>query len=365
MSDTVTVIPPPEYKLAIISPVEATINELVKRYAGVVYDVSTTAGMSTARLDRAALRTARGNLEVARKAEKADVVKLGKFIDSEAARIGAVIEEYEGPLATLIKVEDDRKEAIKVAKEEANRQRIANTIGKIEQIKSVAANVADRTADEITVVIDRLCNLPTAEEDYKEFLPDAIAAVEASINKLRELRAAKVTQEAEAAQAEVDRLAGIEREEADRVERDRLAAIESDRLAAAQRVLDDERAAFEKEKSDAALKKIEDDRIAAEAAQAAQAIIDAEAAEAEKETDRLAAEQQERDRIAAVAAEEERQKAVVKAAEEEKARKLAEAKCDSAMTALKEILEVCTDDSLQDYEALVKIALIAEANYAF
>ena len=344
---------------------EAALTTLSAQYSGVTYEVTTTAGMSEAKVARAMIKGYRTSLEKMRVELKAPALERSRLIDAEAKRITAELVKLEGPIDEQIKAEESRKEQERVAKAEADRLRIANNIGKIEQIKAVPANVTAMTSAEVSNVIVRLENLAVGDAEYQEFRPMAQEAKVAALQQLSDILTEKLAQEADAERLEGERLAEEARAEAERQERDRLAQIESERLAAEQKKLDDERAAFEEEKAEVARRQAADDLIALEKKQAEQAETDRIADEAKKETDRLAAEQQEANRIAAVTAEEERKKAEAKAAEEEKARKLAEVKYDSAITALKEILEVCADETLSECEALVKIALIAEANYAF
>jgi len=343
---------------------EAALTTLSAQYSGVTYEVNTTAGMSEAKVARAMIKGYRTSLEKMRVELKAPALERSRLIDAEAKRITVELVKLEAPIDEQIKAEESRKEQERVARAEANRLRIANNIGKIEQIKAVPANVAAMTSAEVSNVIVRLENLAVGDAEYEEFLPMAHDAKVVALQQLSDILAEKLAQEADAERIEGERLAEEARAEAERHERDRLAQIESVRLAAEQKKLDDERAIFEEEKAEVARKQVENDRIAREAKGKEQAEIDRKATEVKKEQDAIAAEQQEKDRIAAVTAKEEREKAEAKAAEEEKARKLAEVRYDSALTALEEILEVCADNKLSECEALVKIALIAEANCA-
>jgi len=330
---------------------EAALAVLKERYEGATYEVTTTAGMALAKAGRAEIRGYRTSLEKMRVELKAPALEHTRLIDSEAKWITAILLQLEDAIDAQIKAEESRKEAEKVIKAEAERMRIANSISKIEQIKAVAANVTGLTAEGVNATITKLEALAISSADYQEFQPIAEAAKTESLIKLNELLIAKLTQEAEE-----------DRQKAERAERDRLAQIEAERLAAEQAILAAERAEFEAEKAKVAVKQAEDDRMAREAKAVEQAETDRKAAEVKKEEDRVRAEQQEKDRIAAVAAKAKQERAEAKAAEAEKARKLAEARCNSAEDALKLILALCQDEKLQDYEALIQIALIAEGN---
>ena len=355
------------------SPTEAALTTLSEQYSGVTYDVTTTAGMTEAKYARSIIKGYRTALEKKRVELKAPALERSRLIDAEAKRITAELVKLEDPIDEQIKVEETRKEQEKAAKAEADRQRIANTIGKIEQIKSVAANVTAMKSGEVANVIMRLEKLEVGDDEYQEFRPMAQDAKISALQQLSDILTDKLTQEADAERAEGERLAEEARLQAEHQERERLAKIESERLAAEQERLDAERAAFEAEKAEVARRQAEDDRIAREAREAeenrlaeeraaTQAIVDAEAAENRRLHDEFLAKKAEEDHQAALLAEEERKRAEAKAKAAEKARKLAEARCDDAVSALKKILAICTDGSLQDYEALIQIALIAEGN---
>ena len=283
----------PQFKLAKITPVEATVLELVKRYEGIVYDVSTTKGMTAAKADRAALRTARVNLEAARKEEKADVLKLGKFIDSEAQRIGSVIAKYEDPLAELIKAEEDRKEQEKAAKAEVERLRIAAIQENILKIRNIPLNQQGKSSTDIHAVLVRAQSILICDQ-YAEFQAEAEAAKQNCLIALEKLLADTMAHEEEQKRiaAEREELANLRKlqEERDRQAKAELEVQEA-RLAAERKKIEDERAAEEKRIADAR----------AEEEKKAQAIRDKEAkrltAEREAHEAKMKAEQEEADRV--------------------------------------------------------------------
>ena len=70
--------------------VAAGLAELKGKYAGVVFDVTTTKGMDEAKAARAAIREPRYEIERVRKAAKAPILKLGKELDDRAKAIAHV-----------------------------------------------------------------------------------------------------------------------------------------------------------------------------------------------------------------------------------------------------------------------------------
>lgn len=171
-------------------------------------------GYETGRKAIADLRTLRSAIESRRQELKAVPLDMGKYIDSEAKRITALVESIEQPLKLKKSAVDDEKERVRKEREAAERKKLED-----EARSRVAAEEA------------RLKAIRDEEE--------------------KRLAAEKAKLEAERKQLEIERLA---REEAERKERERLAAI--------QKVEDDKRAA--EQARIAAEQKAESDRLAAE-----------------------------------------------------------------------------------------------------
>ena len=94
----------------------ATLNERLK---GIVYDVTTTKGMDSAKKDRRELVVLRTSLEAKRKEIKAPALAHCKLIDDEAKRITGELLALETPINQQIKEEEARKEAERMAAEQA------------------------------------------------------------------------------------------------------------------------------------------------------------------------------------------------------------------------------------------------------
>lgn len=340
----------------------AELAKLRERMKGVIYDVTTTAGMESARKDRRELVTLRTSLETKRKEIKAPALKRCNDIDAEAKRITAEILLLEGPIDSQIRAEEARKEAERQAKAEAERQRVAAIMERIEKIRTAAARCTALTAAEIADSIAKLETLPVGDDVYQEFRPQAQDAKTAALQELRGLHRQKEAEEEQERQAaaereriraeqgaEAARLAA-EREELERLRREQeeVARVEREKLEA-------EKAEFRKQQEERdkeifRQRKEVEEKALAEENERARIAAEADRIQREKEAEehRIAAEK-------AKEAEKERKAA-------EKARKLAEAKCADAATAFKKILGICQNEELSDKEARAAVALTAEAN---
>lgn len=357
----------PKYELIKISSIEKTVNELIKRFDKVHYDVTTTKGMELAKKDRAELRTARVNLETARKEEKADVLERGKYIDAKAKSIGEVIAKYEDPLADMIKAEEDKKEAIRLEKQRLEQERIANIQKRIAHIQGAPAEAAFYSTEKIAQGIANLTGMVIGDE-YGEYKSLAETAKTDAIAKLQEIHDKKRAEE-----EEVERLR-IEREqfEAEKAEQERIRkeqeAEAAAKLAEEQEKLRLERESFEKEQEIARQKaeaeRAEQERVEREIREATEKIErdkqEAFVAEERRKADELLAAEREKERLATIEAEKKRVTAEAERKAADKKAKLLAAKCKDATTAFKKILDICKNKL--PAEAIPEIALIAEAN---
>jgi len=210
------------------SKIEAGILEVKSKFEGVVYEVTSTAGMKDAKDARKVLKDLRIQVDKAREEEKAESLAYGRKVDAEAKRITSIIEPIEKSILMLIKVEEDRKEAEKQAKIEAERERLR-----------------------------LLAEQKLAEE--KRIQEEALAEQ----RRLAEIEAKKQAEEAAKLKAERDALEAEKRkleEERLQIQREQ-ERIEAEKNAEIERKLKAEREAQEEA---ARLKKAEQDRIDAE-----------------------------------------------------------------------------------------------------
>ena len=237
--NTEAIIEPPTTAIAEYSPVAAGLADLRARHEGVVYDLTTTAGDKAARAARRELVTLRTNLEETRKALKTPILKQGKLIDSEAARIEAEILKLEQPLDALIKADEARREEIRQAKAEAERQRVAALQRRVSALAAFPVRAMGEPSASVQALIEELEAVDVADGSWAEMAGEAATAKDAALERLRAAHAAAVAAEAEAARLAAER-AELERreaelrrqqEEADRVRREQEAAAEAARQA--------------------------------------------------------------------------------------------------------------------------------------
>jgi colicin import membrane protein len=304
-----------ETTLAEYDKIEAGLQDLEKRHANVVFDVHTTAGMKAAIAARAEIREPRIATEKARKAGKAPLLALGKSIDERAKQITLRLTAIEDPVDAQIKAEEERKEAERQARIEAERQRVAKIRERISYISYYATRYAGMPSTKLREARAMVADEPITDDIYAEFGPEAIAVRTATLATIDGMIESALAHEAEQARiiAERAELARLREEEMAR-----------QRIAQAQR---------EKEEAEARARRAEEDRIAREQREADEAKAQAERDEA----DRIAREtrEAEAEQLAAERAEIARQQAIIDAenrrrAEDEAARK---AKAEAAALA--------------------------------
>lgn len=348
----------PKYELKILSAAEKNVNEIIKQFDGIVYDVTTTKGMETARKDRALMVKARTTVEQARKEEKADILERGKFIDSTAARLKEEILKYETPLDEKIKAEEERKEAEKQAKLLAEQERIAGINKRIDQMKNSPLVAVNKSVEEIKRAIGAITKL-AIDESYQEFQQQAAEVKEEALVKLAGILEEKEAAEAEAIRIKAEQEAEAEKLRLEREELDRLRKEQEEREAAAKaendRILAEQQAKMDAELAE---QKARLDKEAAEE----RAKLDAERAEAEKAAHILAEEQK-----AIQAAKEEAERVERERLEAEKLeaeKKKAEAKVkklQDPVQVIKMILDTANNDRMTSDSKIALIKGIAEA----
>lgn len=235
--------------IAEYSQTAKALAELRGRLAGVAYDVSTGKGLEIAKKDRAEVRGLRTALESKRVELKAPALERSRLIDAEAKALTAELVALEKPIDDQIKAEERRKEVEKAAKEQAEREAAAAVQAKLDDMRTLAVLAAGRTSVEIAAYIAELTAIEVSLEAFGEKAGEAAQIKQQTLNRLDEMHAAAVAQEAEQVrmQAEREELARqrAEQEAREAAERARIAAeqkAEADRLAA-------ERAAFAKEQA--------------------------------------------------------------------------------------------------------------------
>jgi colicin import membrane protein len=299
INDIMNDIAEPGTQIAEYSRTAAALSELRTRLAGIVYDVTTTAGMAAAKRDRAEVRDLRTGLERERVRIKAPALERCRLIDAEAKTITAELEALESPIDDQIKAEECRKEAEK--QEKINRE-----FARVEAIQTalhelhMESAVTGKSSAQITERLEAMRALVLDPLIYQEMMPQAQIAKGQAIDKLvMALDAAKYA-EAEAAKVEAERkeLAELRRLQAEQKAKDEAAAAELRKAEAAKAAaeLAAQRAEQARQDAEAKARREEEDRIATQKRAEAQAQHEAEmkrqadlAAEARRLADEAAA----------------------------------------------------------------------------
>ncbi|MGO1069289.1 hypothetical protein [Lysobacter sp. CA199] len=289
------------------SQTEAALAELRQQLADATFDVTTPAGMKEARDSRFALVKLRSALEDKRKELKAPLLDRGRVLDAEAKRITAAVLELEQPIDDKIK---EQERILDAAREEAarrERERLAELQRRIESLRDRALEYMSAPSSVVAEAIAELESKPLDAEAFGVHLPDAVAARNSSLAKLREILDAARTNERIAAELRAQREEQEQRRQAEdkrladeRAELDRLRQEEearqanaraereaAEKRAAAERQAADEAAAAERERQ-AAEARAEQARIAEEQA-AERKRLDAERAELARQREEAAA----------------------------------------------------------------------------
>lgn len=274
MFDNASLKPVSDFRSLVTYDVTAEMIE-AKKSAYAALEASTPKGYEEVRKARADCRTTRVAIEDRRKELKKVPLEMGKYIDSQAKELTALIESIEEPLALKLKAVDDEKDRIKREKEAAEKAALEAKIR------------AEREAEEARLKSIRDEEEKRLEEERHRLAEEAARLAEV---KRQQDEAARIEREKQAAiQAEID--------ERNRVEREKIAA-EKARIEAEQ-AAERERLAEESRKVQAAKEAAEraeferQARIKAEAEAKAKAERDAREAEERRiaEAERKAAEE--------------------------------------------------------------------------
>jgi hypothetical protein len=236
--------------------VVAGLNDLKNRYAGVVFDVRTPKGMAEARAARAAVRAPRYELENARKSAKAPLLKLGRDLDARAKEINTEILAIEDPIDLQVRSEEDRIEAEKQAKIDAENKRIADIQSRIAAIRNWPMVATGKPASLVEQQLRDAEHYVVSQEQFQEFTVQAAEALLASQASLRTILAERIEFEAEQARAQAERaeLAQLRADQLKREAEERIHRAEQERQAEAQRKAEAERQAAELAQQQAALR---------------------------------------------------------------------------------------------------------------
>lgn len=183
------------------------------------------------------LRATRTDITKAGKEARDDANAFSKAVIAEEKRLVALIEPEEARLQGLRDEWDAAREAERRAKAEAEARRIAAIREHIDDIRAIATKAGGLVSWLIAVEIEDLEALQIDTERFAEMTGDAELARGETIDKLRQMYAAALAQEAEAKRLAEER-AEIERQRAELAEqqrRDAEARAEQERKEAAAR----------------------------------------------------------------------------------------------------------------------------------
>lgn len=221
----------------------AALSILREKY-GRQFDVTTMKGMTEAREARAVVKGYRVALEKVRQEIKAPALERTRLIDAEAKRITKELLAIEEPIDAAIKAEETRKAEERAAKERAEAARVAAIAARMSEIRNQIAKVANQPAEVIRAALDQAQTLELSEDEFQEFMPDAIAALDATRAELQTALEARLAYEAEQARLKAEREAEEARLKAEREELARLRQQDEERKAEAKAKADAEAAAI-------------------------------------------------------------------------------------------------------------------------
>lgn len=195
-------------------------------------------------------KEARIVIEKAGKAARDDSNAFSRAVIAEERRLVGLISPEEDRLITLRDAWDEKIAADKAAKAEAERIALDAIMKRIDTIRSWPLSVTEATSES---VLDEIEHLEAMEIDdsFKDYYGEAVEAKSASLQKLREIYAAKSRAEAEALRIKQEREAEDARLKSEREELDRQRA-EQNRI--------DEQRRAEREEEDRKAKVQRDDQ---------------------------------------------------------------------------------------------------------
>jgi colicin import membrane protein len=209
-----------QFAVAAYKPFYEQLEELEKSNTAIAFDYESAKGNKEARSHVYKLRQSKAALEKTRKDEKAESLRIGKAIDTEAKeielRIEAMITVHQVKIDEIEKREADRIEAISA--------RIESIVLYVPMLESI-------NSKDLQIAITDLESMPI-DDSYQEFINDAAKAKDARLIKLREVLATIIDRENAAAELEK-----LREEAAARAQKDRDDAIVAKALAAAQEAL--------------------------------------------------------------------------------------------------------------------------------
>ena len=228
------------------------------------------------------LKRTRTAIQATSKAARDDATKFSKAVIAEENRLIAIIEPEETRLLALRDGWDTEQARIKAEREAAERARVMAINEKIANLRGYPSLALEcRTSERVAGLIEKLKAIEPTEDDYQEFLQEALTVKEVALSRMAETHASRLAEETERARVKAEQEAAAE---ALRIEREAFAAAQAEakrvadeaeaKVRAAAEEMAAQRAAFEAEQEAARLalveeaRRIADERAALEAAKA-------------------------------------------------------------------------------------------------
>ena len=179
----------------------AALATLTHKYGSAVYDCAQPEQDKQARTARKELVATRTALEAKRKEIKAPFIDVAKEIDAKAKALESAIIALEQPIDAQIKLEEIRKEALKIEAARVEFERVAAIRAKISVISRVRIDALRMTAPQIEAALFAEFEF----SDFAEFEAEARAAYEETRAALQSMLQLRMQQEDEQAQLLKDR----------------------------------------------------------------------------------------------------------------------------------------------------------------
>lgn len=236
---------PENMSLAVFDPHAAMVADLVEKNKAQHHDITTEAGEKALRSWVHRIKGARGDLERARKATKADALAFGKKIDARAKELDAplveMITENMKPLDEIEAKNRADAEAIVAAEEAAKAEKADAEQKELEEFRAKAQAQQEKEAAEKAEKEQAEREKRIAEETAKRAED---AARDAALKAIREkneaidLEREKARKELQRIKDEADKIAADLVVEQDRIAKEALAKVEKEAKIEADRVAD-------------------------------------------------------------------------------------------------------------------------------
>ncbi len=193
---------------------------LGEQYKDVAFAVATVKGMDDACKARAAIREQRYAIQNLQDTGSKTLTAMRTQFNDRVRDILAEVQAIEAPIDQQIKAEEARKEAVRLARQQAEAKRREAAMEGIAIFSRAVTDAARMTSAQIAELLETVTLMEPAEDDFGEFLGMATQARADAIQKLGELREAAVAEEAEL-EAERQRQAAFKRQQEEQAARQR------------------------------------------------------------------------------------------------------------------------------------------------